>query len=499
MHQFNPIDAALLLFESTRTPFHVSMTYVYDPSTCPGKRPTFEDIIEAVRISLPVAPPFRRKIVRVPLDVDYPYWVEDDDFDLDFHMRNLALPKPGNWKQFQTQVSRLVSRPLDLTRPPWEITIIEGLDAIEGLAPGCFALVLKIHHCAIDGTAGVAMLNALHTDSPRKKIRKQEDHWQPEAMPTNKWLLRHAWINSVRHPVAIARLLLSNARALLKAAVSDQKNDNDEDDLEVPVIRLNAPISAHRIFDDVRCSLDDMKRVRRTVEGATVNDVCISVVAESMRRYLDSKGELPKQSLVIMVPISTRTPDQVDKAGGNLIALTRVSMHTDIEDPIERLEAITAETRQKKAMQKGVVMSVLLDVVHELPGALIGTTWRAITPLIAVGSSRFGVCNTMLSNVPGPQDPIYFLGAKNVLQTGTSPLMDGGGLMHCVGSYMGQMLFTFTACPDLLPDHDFYRDTLEQSIKHVISVADARLGKRQKSAGSKSGSRPARKKRPVKS
>jgi len=495
MHQFNPIDAALLLFERPRTPFHVSMTYVYDPSTCPGKHPSFEDIIEAVRKSLPVAPPFRRKIVRVPLDVDYPYWVEDEDFDLEFHMRHLALPKPGNWKQFQAQVSRLVSRPLDLTRPPWEITVIEGLDAIEGLSPGCFALVLKIHHCAIDGTAGVAMLNALHTDTPRKRIKKQEDNWQPEAMPTNQWLLRHAWFNSVRHPIAIARLLLSNARALLKAAVSDLRSDDDDEAPEVPLIRLNAPISAHRIFDDVRCSLEDMKRVRRTVEGATINDVCISVVAESMRRYLDSKGELPRNSLVIMVPISTRTPEQGEKAGGNLITLTRVSMHTDIVDPIERLAAITAETREKKAVQKGVVMSVLLDVVHELPGALIGTTWRAITPLMAAGSSRFGVCNTMLSNVPGPQEPIYFLGAKNVLQTGTSPLMDGGGLMHCVGSYMGQMLFTFTACPDLLHDHDFYRDTLEKSVKHVISVADDRLGAKTKSPASKSRGQPARKKR----
>ena len=122
-----------------RTPFHVTMVNIYDTTTCPGPPPTFEDIVEAVRVSLPAAPSFRRRIVRVPLDLDYPYWVEDADFDLEFHMRHIALPRPGNWEQFRAQVARLVSRPLDLTRPPWEMTVIDGVDEVEGLPRGCFA------------------------------------------------------------------------------------------------------------------------------------------------------------------------------------------------------------------------------------------------------------------------------------------------------------------------------------------------------------------------
>jgi len=136
-------------------------------------------------------------------------------------MRHLALPKPGNWEQFRTQVSRLISRPLDLSRPPWEMTVIDNVDGIEGIPPGSFATVLKIHHCAIDGQAGVALINAMHQDSPRKKLKKVKDDWQPETVPGDKILLRKAWVNSIKRPATIARLVLSNARGLVESAVHE--------------------------------------------------------------------------------------------------------------------------------------------------------------------------------------------------------------------------------------------------------------------------------------
>jgi len=475
MRQFNPIDAALLFLEKTHLPFHVSSIAIYDPSTCPGgKPPSFEDIVEAVRISLPAVETFRRKIVRVPFDIDYPYWIEDKDFDIDFHMRHLALPKPGDWKQFRTQVSRLISRPLDLSRPPWEMTVIEGLDSIEGLPSGCFATVLKIHHCAIDGKSGVALINTIHQDSPRKKLKKLKDDWQPEEMPTSRQLMLWATRNSIRRPLTIARLVWSNARALVNSAFHELRSDDDEE-LAAPETILNAPISAQRTVDVAYCSLEDMKRVRRAVEGVTLNDVCITVVAECMRRYLDAKDALPDDSLVTVVPISTRTPEQASE-GGNQIAITRVSLYTDIADPIERLAAIAADTREKKAMQEGVVMHVLLDVVHNLPGSLVGAASRAM-PLLVARSNTF--CNTMVTNVPGPMNPIYFLGAQAVQMFGSPPLMDGGAVLHSVGSYNGQFIFTFTACRDLLPDPDFYRECMEGAIRDVVRAAGAKKSRRK--------------------
>jgi len=467
MQQFNPIDAALLFLESAHTPFHVSNVSIYDPSTCPGDPPGFEDILAAVENSLPVVKPFRRKILHVPMNFDYPYWIEDEHFNLEFHMRQLALPHPGNWEQFRNQVSRLISRPLDLSRPPWEMTVIEGLDSLDGLPPGCFATVLKIHHCAIDGKSGVALINAIHQDSPRKKLKKLKDDWQPEAIPPNRLLLRRAAFNAVKRPLAITRKLAANARALVSSAYTELRSEHDHDhELLAPPTILNAPISSHRVVDYVLCPLDDIKMARRSVEGATVNDVCLAIVAGAMRRYLEAKQALPDESLVTVVPISTRTPEEAD-AGGNQIAITRVSMYTDVEDPIERLSAISSDTRKMKAMQEGVVMDVMLDVVHNLPGSLVGAAARVV-PLMVTRSNTF--CNTMVSNVPGPTRPIYFLGAKAVHMFGSPPLMDGGAILHGVGSYNGEFIFTFTACRDLLADPDIYCDCLRSSIDDMIDA-----------------------------
>ncbi len=468
MEQFNTLDSALLFLERSRTPFHVSTVTIYDPASCPGKAPTFEDIVEAVRISLPAVEQFRRKIVRVPFDADYPYWVEDKDFDLQFHMRHIALPRPGNWTQFKTQVGRLISRPLDLSKAPWEMWVIEGLDGLEGLPPGCFATVLKVHHCAIDGQTGVALINTIHSDSPSKKLKKLKDDWEPERMPNQRQLIRKAAVNSVRRPLAIAQLVLSNARKLVNAAYAEIRSDDDDEQLNAPETILSGRISAHRILDFVLCPLEDIKRVRRSVEGATVNDVCLAVVAEAMRRYLRKKRALPDESLVTVVPISTRSPG--DKTGGgNQIAITRVSLHTDIVDPLVRLEAITADTREMKAMQEGVVMNVLLEAVHNLPGALVGAAAQAV-PIMSARSNTF--TNTMVTNVPGPMQPIYFLGARAVHMFGSPPLMDGAAMLHCVGSYNGEFMFQFTACPELLPDPDFYRECLDTAVRVVIAAAD---------------------------
>lgn len=476
MQQFNTLDASFLYLERARTPFHVSMIMIYDPSTCPGKLPTFDDIQEAVRVSLPVAEAFRRKIVRVPLDMDYPYWIEDEDFDLEYHMRHIALPKPGNWEQFRTQVSRLISRPLDMSRSPWELTVIDGLDNLDGLAPGCFAMVLKIHHCAIDGQSGVELINAIHQDSPRKRIKRPEDHWQPEKMPEMGKLISSAALNSIRRPVEITRRVLGRSRSLVNAAFNELRNENDEPDLVAPETIFNVPVSAHRTFGYTLYPLEAIKQVRHTVEGATVNDVCITVVAQALRRYLKANKALPSASLVTAMPISTRTPDQA-AGGGNQLTVTMLPMFTDIADPIKRLEAITAVTKKRKAMQKGVLMDVLLDVVNNLPGALVGAVSR-VAPLLVTRVGSY--CNTIVTNVPGSPKPIYFLGAKLVQNVGTVPLLDGAGLLHAVGSYNGDFIFSFTACRDVMQKPEVYCDCIKAAADDVVAAAAKRQKARAK-------------------
>ncbi len=469
MQQLAMADSAFVFMETPRTPAHLNMVNIYDPSTAPDGPPSFAEICAAIESQLPSAPPFRRKLVRVPFDLDYPYWVEDADFDLEFHMRHIALPAPGDWGQFRTQVGRLVSRPLDLARPPWEMTVIEGLDAVEDFPPGCFATVLKVHHAAIDGQSGVQLISAIHTTEPEATPEVPRDPWRPEATPNTLSLLQRAGLHSITRPAGLARLLAENGRAAVAELFDRGDADSESVDADgaVPRTRLNGSVSSHRVWDEVRCPLDDLKRVRRVVPGATINDVCLTVVAESMRRYLDATGELPDQSLVAMAPISTRTPDQA-ASGGNQISMMRPSLHTDIIDPIERLAAIARETSAKKAAQNGVVMPLLLDVVEQLPGALMGVMSRAVVrspanPVLA---------NTIVTNVPGSPVPLYFLGAKIVRSTGAVPLMDGVGLFHCVSSFCGEFVFMFTACPELLPDIEFYRACLQNAILELVKAAD---------------------------
>ena len=167
MQQLTGIDTLFLTQETERTPLHISPLLIYDPSTAPGGSVRFKDILRLFESRLHLAPIFRRKLVQVPFDLDYPYWVETEDFDLEFHVRHIALPRPGDWRQLCIQVARLHARILDRSHPLWEAYVIEGLDNIEGLPKGSFALFLKMHHAAIDGVAGAEIIGAIHDTEPR--------------------------------------------------------------------------------------------------------------------------------------------------------------------------------------------------------------------------------------------------------------------------------------------------------------------------------------------
>jgi diacylglycerol O-acyltransferase len=470
MQQLSFIDSAFLMQESPRTPNHLCMVGLYDPSTAPNGAPTFEQILGKVEACLAVAPSLRRKLVRVPLGFDRPYWVEDPDFDIEFHMRHLALPRPGDWRQFCVQVARLHARPIDLSRPPWEMTVIDGLDSIEQFPEGSFGTVLKVHHSAIDGVSGVELLGAIHDREPNPEVSPVDDGWRSETLPSTRWLLRRAAIHAATNPINAGRLVVSSAPPLARELVG--KVWNRPPALRVPRTRFNQKISAHRVFDEARCSLDDLKLVKATVPGATVNDACLSIVGGAMRRYLVSLGELPEESLVTLVPVSTRTPEEAG-TGGNQVSMMRVSMHTDIADPLGRLAAIRDTTAEKKAAQRGVAIPALLDIAQAVPGALIGAAVRAMA---SFGDRGPVLANTILTNVPGPPAPLYFLGAKLVRSTGCVPLVDGVGLFHCVSSYSGIFTFMITACRDLLPDPAPYIECLDASIdEHLWAAGRSRM------------------------
>jgi WS/DGAT/MGAT family acyltransferase len=467
--QLSLIDTTMLATETPRTPNHLCMVDVYDPSTAPHGAPSFDDVLAKLERCLPLVPSLRQKLVHVPLELDRPYWVDDPDFDLEFHVRHLALPKPGDWRQFRTQVARLQSRPIDLSRPPWEMTLIDGLDNVAGQPPGCFATVLKVHHSAIDGQSGVELLNVMHELTADATERVVVDDWDPEDTPTGGDLLRRAGISAIENPIQALRSVAGNVAPLARELATSVRRRPARGP-KVMRTHFNQRVSAHRTWEEARCPLSDMKRIKNHVPGASINDVCLSVVAGSMRSYLTEIGEPPTESLVTLVPVSTRTPDQAG-VGGNQISGMRVSLHSDIDDPLLRVAAISAETATKKAAQNGVAMPLLLDVAQALPGALVGAAVRGAGALGGRGPVQ---ANTIVTNVPGSPVPLYFLGCELVRSTGCVPLTDGMGLFHCVSSYAGSFVFMFTADRDLMPDPEPYRDHIDASIaEHLAAVERA--------------------------
>jgi WS/DGAT/MGAT family acyltransferase len=478
VEQLGFLDHSMLLMESPRHPNHVTPVQIYDPSTAPGGAVSFEDVFDAVRRRLPTSRTLRRKLVRVPLDLDQAYWIEDANFDLEFHVRQIALPRPGDWRQFCQQVARLSSRPLDLSRPPWEMTVIEGVDNIEGLPKGCFAIVLKVHHAAIDGVEGVELITSLHDQSPDADPVELEDRWRSEPDPSPLALLARAGAHTALSPLHAVRLVAANAAPLVRELPRRLRRSAGRIG-SMPRTRFNHPVSGHKVFDETRFKTSQIKRLRSAVPGATVNDVALAVVGGAMRRYLLHVGELPEEPLVAMVPISTRAADRTG-TGGNQVAMMRTSLATTVGDPLERLAAIHAATSASKAAQSGVAARALREVSQTLPGALLGIGVRTagLLPNLPV------MTNTLVTNVPGPRQALYLCGARLVRMTGCVPLYDGMGLGHCISSYGDEICFIITADRDMLPDPEFYVDCLRAAFTELDqAVPEARQATRRSSAG----------------
>ena len=461
MRQLSGMDASFLYSETPSTPNHISGLYLYDPSSAPGGRVSFATIVETIAGRLGRAASFRQRLVRVPLDIDPPYWVQDGAFDLEFHVREIALPAPGDWRQLCVQTARLHARPLDLTRAPWEITVIGGLDNIDGLATGSFALMWKTHHAAIDGASGIEILNAVHDLSPDPAPCDDGDDWRPEPIPGAAELAARAAINAVKNPMRAQRALARMAPALAPFMRGVRRGVIR---LQAPPTRFNVPVTAHRVFDGTIVPLADLKQMKAAVPGATINDAVLSIVGGGLRTYLLDKNELPADSLVTMVPISIRTKEQQGTAG-NQVSMMAASLATDVDDPVERLAAVHRSTTESKELTEAIGARTLSELSELAPGLLVGIGSRAAARV--TGRMPF---NTTITNVPGSPAALYFCGARMERMYGLGPILNGAGLFHVVGSYERNVAISFTACRELIPDPGFYTSCIVDAL-HALRIA----------------------------
>ena len=468
MQQLSGMDASFLYGETQNAHMAGAGLSIYDPSTAPGGRVTFKGILEFIEERLDAAKTFRRRLVRVPFDLDHPHWIEDPDFDLEFHVRHIALPKPGDWRQLCIQAARIMARPLDLNRPLWEFYVIEGLDRVEDVPPGSFAIVSKVHHAAIDGMAGMEMTSAVHELEPDTPAAPAASEWKPERAPSAGRLLAQAAMNNTLKPMHFARVMGRSIPTVGRVQRQLRRSPGSSPLLPVPRTRWSGTVSAHRVIDGCRFPLSELRRMKRAVEGATINDVVLATVGGALRGYLIDKEELPEQSLVAMAPISVRSDREAD-AGGNMVSGMMTTLGTDIEDPLARLEAVRESTHRSKEFAEAVGARTLLEYAQLMPGGLVGLGARTSARLSMANRMR-PIFNTTVTNMPGPQQPLYLAGAQLVSMYGIGMIVEGMGLIHPVMSYCGDLTIAFTSCREMLPDPAFYASCIRNSFEDLAKA-----------------------------
>ena len=473
MQQLNPQDAQFLYMESDDVLTHVTSITILDPTTVPGgKTVRFKDILAHVQSRVHMSPVFRRKLVRVPLELDFPYWVDDHKFDLEHHVTHSRLPEPGDWRQFCIHMARYHSRPLDMQRPLWEIYVVEGLDNIGWLPKGSYAIATKIHHAAVDGRTITEFFSAMadidNKGTPAVPLNMAKLSRAPEPSLLDM-AVRATW-HTVRSPISLIDGVMRAAPGLYRMAENALRAQRKER-FHVPDTRFNCAASPHKMFDATAFPLDDLKAVRKAVPGSTINDVVLAVCSGALRRYLLHHDELPEDSLVAWVPINARVGGAADrdKPGNNLTSMT-TPIFTNVDDPMERLQKIHHATRRSKEAKGGVSARLMTDLSKHVPAATQVMAGRLV--LRAGLAAR--MCNLFISNVPGPQVPLYMNGAKQVATYGLTPLVEGMGLFIATPSYNGQITFGVTSTREAMPDIRYFVTCIEKAMAELKRAAKPR-------------------------
>ena len=463
MKQMQGLDAAFVAFEQPNAPIHIGSILIYDPSTAPGGFVRFKDILGFIKRRLYMAPTMRQRMVKPPFGIDYPHWIEDPNFDLEYHIRHVALPKPGDWRQLCILAARNFARPLDLNRPPWEFLVVEGLDEIDGVPKGSYAILTKVHHAAIDGVSGVDIMHALHTLDPDVDAIPKPDPWKPERMPSQFGMFARGYARALTvNPWKQANAMLKSAPGMVRMTRGALKGDYDiTAAMKTPRTRFNETVSPHRVIDSVTYKLSDIKKLRPLAQGSTLNDVVLSIIGGGMRAYLNDKDDLPEDTLSAMAPISVRD-DKEKNTMGNQVSAMRVPLGTHIEDAVDRMAYVSAETKKSKAMTNAMGARQITEISKSSQFLFMGLGARAFSQW-GLANRMKPIFNTVVTNVPGPPVPLYSAGAKLVSLHGNLCLLDGMGLGHVVHSYVDEVTIGVTACRKALPDPEVYSDFLRAS------------------------------------
>ncbi|MFF5210944.1 wax ester/triacylglycerol synthase family O-acyltransferase [Streptosporangium sp. NPDC000396] len=479
MRQLSAVDAQFLNIETSTNVANIAGLAILSGELTRG------DLLSLLARRLHLAAPFRRRLAFVPLGLDRPYWTEESRIDLDYHVREIALPAPGSDRQLGDQVARLHARRLDRHRPLWEMYLIHGL------AGGRTALYMKVHHAAIDGVTGANVLAALLDISPEPAEIAMAPGSEPEErVDTQEMIIRGAanialnpahtvkfLVNAIPHLDEIPILSQLPGAGLVSRVTRDLVNRlyGDADGAQTPALpRLAVPrtpfsgrISGHRRFAFTALPLEEVKQVKNAF-GVTVNDVVMTLCAAALRQWLLKHDALPDQPLVAGVPFSLRTPG--DQSEGNQVTIMITTLATQIADPVERLRAVRDAMALIKDRASLAPASWLQEVSDMMPSALTGLAARAAFNMLA---ETAGPINVVISNVPGPQIPLYVSGARLLSYHPVSVITDvSGGLNITVFSYDGSLDVGVIACREMVPDVWIITDHLRDALSELKLLAE---------------------------
>jgi len=471
MKQLTGLDSSFLRMETPTTYGHVASLAIFDPATAPHAL-GYADVRSLIESRLHLVPPFRRRLVEVPLGIDHPYWIEDPDFDLDYHLRHIAVPPPGDRFQLAELAVRIAARHLDRTRPLWEMYVIEGLEG------GYVAELTKIHHSCIDGVAGAEILGVLLDIEPEPApTPPPSTPWQWERAPSQGEMLARGMVGAATRPrvgLRLARNTIPAFGTVMRNFALNAPGVKRRDDVlsrpavQAPRTALNGIITPHRRFAFGSLPMSSVKNVKNAL-GATVNDVVMALCAGALRRWLIDHDALPDLPLLAMVPVSVRDESE-QGAGGNRVSAMVAVLPTDEPDARRRLEAMHGEMAIAKSEHGALPAALLQDFAQFTPPSVLGTASRVAARARLM--DRVGLpFNVVISNVPGPQFPLYTNGARMEGIYPISAIVDGVGLNMTLMSYNGNLDFGLVADREMVPDIWALIDYLGEELETLEKLA----------------------------
>ncbi len=491
------LDGAFLSLESPTTHLQILGALIFDPTEVEGGV-DFWGIRDMVADRVHLVPPFRKRMIEVPFGLQHPSMVDDPGFDIDYHVRRTSLPDPGRLEELALLVADLASRPLDRSRPLWEFHVVEGLEH------GHLAVVPKVHHSIIDGVSGAEVMAAFFDLSPDPAPRRlfaapgggraphrpgradrpaeetaaagatrEDPSWSPAPLPgeISQWrdvvgsLPGHAdaFIRTVSRTVQTARTLSGRNREVTGSLPPSP--------FEAPRTSINRAISPHRRVAFAELPLSDVRRIREVL-GGTTNDVVLAATSGAMRTFFADRGEQLDSSLVAMVPVSVRAPSERD-ALGNRVSAILVSLASGVEDATTRLRRIRDGMESAKEQSRSIESDVFAGWAQAIFPALATRLSRVVTNL-KLFDHLAPLFNLIVSNIPGPDFPLYLAGARMVAMYPLGPIVEGVGVNVTVFSYLDTMYVGVQACWDLAPDIDTIARGLEDSLEELVQEADRR-------------------------